>query len=118
MLDTGSVAKVPAEGYGGKLARGHLLAKRLGGSGADLRNITPIYQNPVNNPIMRGFEDVVYKRVNAGEIVSYEVTPIYKGEELVPTGITIVAKGNKGLDLQVSLRNIKEGYKKGDHTWK
>ena len=48
----------PAGFLGGSAnhARGHLISRLLGGSGTDARNLATIYQNPVNTPVMRGFE--------------------------------------------------------------
>ena len=71
MLNTGTGASrsiTPAGllGGGADHARGHLIARLLGGSGRDARNLATIYQNPVNTPIMRGFEQQVANAVRAG----------------------------------------------------
>ena len=54
-------------------ARGHLISRLLGGSGRDARNLTTLYQNPVNTPVMRGFEQQVANAVRGGQTVRYEV---------------------------------------------
>jgi hypothetical protein len=112
MLRTGSDVSqtVKVAGYGGRAAeqgRGHLIAKVLGGSGRDARNLVPIYQNPVNTPIMRGFERQVLKAVENGETVHYQVTPIYRGAELSPRAITMQAEGSGGFNLRVTVLNVK-----------
>lgn len=90
------------------LARGHLLAKVLGGSGTEARNIVSIIQNPVNSPVMRGFELSVRDAVAAGngtEIVDYAVTPLYRGASLMPEAVQIVANGQQGFQLAVTVLN-------------
>ncbi|WJR35311.1 DNA/RNA non-specific endonuclease [Mycobacteroides immunogenum] len=91
-------------------SRGHLLAARLSGMGDDARNLVKIIQNPVNSPAMRGFEAQVFNAVKGttevpGQIVNYSVTPLYKGSELMPEAIQIIAKGDNGFDLAVTLLN-------------
>ena len=49
----------------------------------------PIYQNPVNTPIMSGFERQIAQAAEAGQTVQYTVTPIYEGADLVPKAITL-----------------------------
>ena len=58
------VGEVP--GYGGRAAghaKGHLIARLLGGSGDDARNLTTLYQNPANTPVMSGFERQIARAV-------------------------------------------------------
>jgi hypothetical protein len=110
MLNTGTAASrsiKPAGFLGGNAnhARGHLISRLLGGSGKDARNLATIYQNPVNTPIMRGFEQQVANAVRAGETVKYTVTPIYRGTELIPRAFTLRATGNGGFNLHVSILN-------------
>ena len=54
---------------------------------------------------MRGFEQQVAGAVRAGETVSYTVTPIYRGAELVPRAFTLRATGSGGFRLHVSILN-------------
>jgi DNA/RNA non-specific endonuclease/Bacterial TSP3 repeat len=110
MLGTGTAASRsirPAGFLGGASnhARGHLISRLLGGSGRDPRNLTTLYQNPVNTPVMRGFEQQVANAVRGGQTVRYEVVPIYRGSELVPRGITLRATGDGGLRLHVTVLN-------------
>lgn len=86
-------------------ARGHLLARQLGGSGDDRRNLVTLIHIPVNTPIMRGFETRVRKAVDARETVLYSVTPNYKGKNPMPASVTINARGNKGFSLTVTFPN-------------
>ena len=86
-------------------ARGHLIARALGGSGTDARNLVKLYQNPVNSPIMRDFEAQVRAAVQAGQRVRYTVRPIYNGSEAVPRAITMSARGSGGFRLDVSVLN-------------
>ncbi|TWI35121.1 DUF4781 domain-containing protein [Paracoccus sulfuroxidans] len=110
MLDTGTHAdpnlRPPGfEGGGANHSRGHLLARRLGGDGAEMANLVTLYQNPTNSPVMRSFEDVVYRAVDAGENVNYRVTPVYAEGNPVPTHIVLQAKGDQGLDIAVTINN-------------
>jgi hypothetical protein len=110
MLGTGTDAlrSIKPPGFlGGSAnqARGHLIAKQLGGAGDDARNLVTLYQNPVNSPIMRGFENQVRAAVEAGEKVRYTVTPVYRGTEAVPRAITLSARGSNGFRLDVSVLN-------------
>lgn len=110
MLGTGTVASRsirPAGflGGGANHARGHLISRLLGGSGRDARNLTTLYQNPVNTPVMRSFEQQVANAVRAGQTVRYEVVPIYRGSELVPRGVTLRATGDGGFRLHATVLN-------------
>ena len=110
MIGTGTAASrsiKPAGFLGGNAnqARGHLISRLLGGSGTDARNLATIYQNPVNTPIMRGFEQQVAGAVRAGETVQYTVQPIYRGTELIPRAFTLRATGSGGFRLHVSILN-------------
>jgi hypothetical protein len=110
ILGTGTKASgsIKPPGYGGQAAgqaKGHLIARSLGGSGGDARNLVTLYQNPVNTPIMSGFERAVANAVRAGETVRYEVVPIYRGSELVPRAVTLRATGSGGFNLHVTILN-------------
>jgi DNA-entry nuclease len=88
-------------------ARGHLLGKQLGGSGDDPRNLVTLFQNPVNSPVMRDFETSVRAAVENGEVVKYSSVPIYKGDNLIPSGVTMSATGSGGFKLDVTVLNRK-----------
>lgn len=76
-------------------ARGHLLAKRLGGRGDDPRNLVTLTRH-ANSPQMSGFESAVAGRVRAGEVVEYSSTPLYRQGASAPTGILVTASGSRG----------------------
>jgi hypothetical protein len=110
MIKTGSPAaqRITPPGFAGggsNHARGHLIGNLLGGSGKDSRNLVTIIHNPVNTPIMRGFEKQIANAVKTGETVWYSVTPIYQGTNNLPIGITLFAKGSDGFELNLSLLN-------------
>ncbi|MNI73935.1 hypothetical protein D3C73_1299830 [compost metagenome] len=115
MIGTGSIPSqsiIPPGFLGGgpgspKHARGHLLGNQLGGSGKDARNLVTLYQTPVNTPVMRGYESAVRRAVDRGEVVRYQSIPIYDGNVLMPTGVTLKARGTNGYMLDVSIINKK-----------
>jgi len=88
-------------------ARGHLFGNQLGGSGDDPRNLVTLYQNPTNHPAMSGFEGQVRNAVEGGQTVIYSSTPVYQGDNLVPTGVTLNAQGSDGFSLDVTVLNRK-----------
>lgn len=88
-------------------ARGHLIGNQLGGSGDDPRNLVTLYQNPTNHPIMSGYERQIRNAVQNGETVIYKSTPIYKGNDLIPVGVTLSAQGSGGFSLNVTVLNKK-----------
>lgn len=120
MINTGTKATVTPPGYQSELGathhKGHLIAKELGGSGADSRNVATM-QSHVNNAGsrnslinggtlgMRSFERQVRHMVESGEIVALEVTPSYKGTNLVARGFTIGVQSSSGTNFSVSLLN-------------
>jgi hypothetical protein len=86
-------------------ARGHLLGRQLGGSGDVPENLVTLQQTPTNTPVMSGFESRVRSAIEAGENVRYSSTPIYNGNNLVPRGITLSARGSRGFRLDVTILN-------------
>jgi hypothetical protein len=98
---------IPPDFEGGEAghARGHLLARQLGGSGDEKKNLVTLYQNPTNTPFMSGVERDVRKAVEAGEIIEYSSIPVYLEDDGMPVGVTIEAKGNKGFHLYLSIPN-------------
>ncbi|WP_250655562.1 DNA/RNA non-specific endonuclease [Alkalimarinus coralli] len=112
MIGTGSPASrsIIPPGWSGNgtlnnEARGHLLGNQLGGSGKIPENIVTLQQNWTNSPVMRDFESSVANVVKQGEVANYLALPIYKGNNLVPRGITIQAEGSKGFSLGVTILN-------------
>ena len=111
MIGTGSSAnptiRPPGfEGGANNHARGHLLANILGGSGNDARNLVTLFQRNANSPNMRHFENQVRNAVDGGQVVNYRAIPIYSGNNSVPIGVTLTARGSGGFDLDVSIQNI------------
>ncbi|MTI95550.1 MAG: hypothetical protein FH749_08685, partial [Firmicutes bacterium] len=110
MIGTGSQASrsIRPPGFGGRAkthSRGHLLGRQLGGAGNDPRNLVTLYQNPVNTPVMSGYERMIRTAVEGGEVINYNVVPIYHGSNLVPRSVTITAQGDKGFNLALSILN-------------
>ncbi|MGP4002869.1 RHS repeat-associated core domain-containing protein [Streptomyces sp. 8N706] len=107
MLDEGTHANNalrPPGSLGGDYnqARGHMLARMLGGSGDTLDNLFAITQNPTNSPRMRDFEQAVYDAVNdRGEIVTYNVYLEYTDDkkDSVPVSIQLEASDRRGNTL-------------------
>ena len=111
MVGTGTEVKRgihPPPGYQGKAgghARGHLLGRQLGGSGSVESNLVTLFQNPVNHPIMSGFEGKVRKLLEAGEDVLYSSKPIYHGNSAVPSAVSITAESSSGKILSIFIPN-------------
>jgi hypothetical protein len=76
-------------------ARCHLLAKQLGGSGSDPRNLVTLTQRPSNSPEMRSFEDRIKRQVRTGEVVEYSATSLYDRGVLPPSRILLTAFGSR-----------------------
>ncbi|MFI0397169.1 DUF4781 domain-containing protein [Paracoccus jiaweipingae] len=109
-LDTGTHARSSIrppgfDGGGANHSRGHLLARMLGGSGDDPRNLVTLFQRDTNSPVMSDFERQVYLAAQAGETVNYRVTPIYEDGQAMPTAVALQAKGDQGLDIAVTIIN-------------
>lgn len=113
MVGTGTVANKEIRPTGfisgeANHARGHLIGRQLGGSGDDPRNLTTLYQNPVNTPFMTKYENQIRRALDQGETIRYRVTPIYEGNDLLCKEIKLEAKGleaNSKIDFTVSILN-------------
>lgn len=85
-----------------KVARGHILAKELGGKAdaANIRNLVPICQQTTNISMRDLAENKVAAIVEQGYTVDYEVALTYWDKNpFIPKAITIKAKGWKcGVD--------------------
>ncbi|MCZ4123101.1 DUF6531 domain-containing protein [Streptomyces sp. H39-S7] len=95
----------------GNQARGHLLGNQLGGSGDIPENLVTLVHNPVNTPVMRGYESEIRAAVQgnaetAGQTVQYSVTPVYDGDILMPTHVILEAHGSDGFHLYQSIANV------------
>ena len=64
-----------------------------------------MYHNPANSPVMRGFEYQVRRVVEAGEVVDYVAVPINKGSDEIAQGMTLMAQGDRGFSLSVTIQN-------------
>jgi len=104
VLVGGSKASYPEEGYGNGLDRGHLVAKILGGSGSDPRNIIPMYRY-ANRTRMRTYEGWIRAAVLQCQVVLYRVRPHYTGSDPIPTSVSLFAVGTKGFSLQEDIDN-------------
>ncbi|MER8002751.1 DUF6531 domain-containing protein [Streptomyces sp. NPDC095613] len=85
MLDEGTEARDslrPPGFLGGNhnQARGHMLARMLGGSGDTLDNLFTITQNPTNSPEMRDWEQDIYNEARRG-VVTYNVYLEYSDDQ-------------------------------------
>ncbi|WP_170154255.1 LamG-like jellyroll fold domain-containing protein [Actinoplanes italicus] len=127
MLDQGQPARgltikgLPkGQGTIQNLARGHLLADRLGGK-RNKSNLAAITQDPLNSPIMRdGIEQTVYDAVKSGQKVQYIVEPLYDGDSLVPRALRISAYGTGPNALKIDpfeLKNPAGMFGVGDEDW-
>lgn len=91
-------------------SRGHLIGRQLGGTGDDSRNLTTLYQTPVNSPYMTKYENQIRKAMDDGETIRYRVTPIYEGSDLLCASIEMEAKSlstNSTIDFHVRIINEK-----------
>jgi len=80
LINKGTEATIDPPGYEGEAsghARGHLLAKQLGGLGDEERNIVTLYQD-MNNSQMKTVENSVRRAVESGQSVQYRVESIYR----------------------------------------
>ena len=104
-LGTGSEASTDLpNGWPNGYERGHLLAKSLGGDGSLDTNIAPI--TPAANKRMYwDAEYLVQQAVDNGQIVQYQVTPNYSGNSITPDSFTVIANGDKGFALNITIQN-------------
>ena len=77
------------------IVRGHLLARVLGGDGADPRNLVPLYHVRNNLPMYQDFERAVQEYVDGGRNVRVSIHPEYavqppgvrRGDSVFPIAI-------------------------------
>ncbi|MFE4336756.1 RHS repeat-associated core domain-containing protein [Streptomyces sp. NPDC056831] len=95
-------------------ARGHMLARMLGGSGDTLDNLFTITQDPTNSPDVRDDEQAIYNAVHGdpaqnirGQTVQYSVYLDYPDNraDSVPKWIQLEANGKDGFHLGTSRLN-------------
>ncbi|MDH6129274.1 LamG-like jellyroll fold domain-containing protein [Kitasatospora sp. GP82] len=79
------------------IARCHLAPREFGGSGTDPRNLAPCFQRTANaGPLnsMRQFERHAGDALREGQIVDYEVMPVYASKtSTIPMGFSMMAYG-------------------------
>ncbi len=102
ILNTGSRAsrRLRPPGWSGNgnafnEARGHLLANMLGGTGREMQNLATLTQKPTNSPQMRNFEDEVARRLRNGEVIDYQIKPLYFDSALPPAFVLLTALGDR-----------------------
>ena len=88
-------------------SRGHLLGRQLGGSGEVASNLVALYQSRANSPVMRDYETMVADAARHGEIIRYEVRPLYASATArgAPRAVHLKASGNGGFRLDVEVAN-------------
>lgn len=126
------------DNYGGNLVynRGHLIAYSLtAGINSDTGKYQPTRIGDQNNPqnlftetdfinqeVQTIYEAKVRHAIEHGEHVIYQVTPVFRGNELVPRGINLQAISTNGqLDFNVFLANVEPGvqinYQNGSYIY-
>lgn len=110
MLGAGTKARGTPPGWQGhgrryNEARAHLLARQLGGSGTDVRNIVTMTHKGANTPQMSSFEGAVARRVRAGEVFEYSVMPLYGPGVLPPSAVLLTAYGSRGTPAARIIQN-------------
>ncbi|MCX4635123.1 DNA/RNA non-specific endonuclease [Streptomyces platensis] len=83
---------------GGDYHRSHLLGAQLGGSNKSTQNFVTLH-GYANTPVMRVYEGQIRKAVDAGETVTYTVTPKYKGNNLLPDSVELNVTGSNGFQF-------------------
>ncbi|WP_131818117.1 DNA/RNA non-specific endonuclease [Planctopirus hydrillae] len=92
----------------GNRGRAHLVARQLGGSGKDARNIVAMFQRTANSPAMSSCESKIAAAVKNGECVDLIVTANYSSDDPKPISVTIKANGDRGcFSLSVTISNSK-----------
>jgi hypothetical protein len=85
--------------------RGHLLARQLGGSGTDLRNLVTIYR-AVNDPDMKSYETRVAALLAVGPVY-YEAHANYSGNSALPSSIDLYWQSETtGVTGTVNIPNV------------
>lgn len=76
--------------------RGHLLARQLGGSGTDRRNLVTLYRT-ANSPEMSTQEQKIADSIAAGNTVYYSSVPVWGSDSNpIPLGVTMTAYTSTG----------------------
>ncbi|MGH6965912.1 MAG: DNA/RNA non-specific endonuclease [Phenylobacterium sp.] len=86
-------------------ARGHLIAKLLGGLGGEPRNLVTLTHRGANAPQMSNFEREAARRARSGEVIEYSSLPLYGGRALPPEAVLLTALGSRGAPSAALIRN-------------
>lgn len=103
-----AASHIQPPGYAGAAAghaKGHLLARMLGGAGDLPENFVTLMHDACNNSTMKALETSVRSAVEAGEVVELVVEPIYKGFTKIPHKLKFTAVGNRGTEIVEEIVN-------------
>lgn len=94
--------------------RCHLIAYQLSGENANPNNLITCTRN-MNAKVMTEFEQKVAKYIRKTKNhVLYRVTPIYRGTNLIASGVQMealsVEDNGKGIKFNVYIYNVQDGY--------
>lgn len=89
--------------------RTHLLGALIGGSNKRPENFVAMFRE-ANNPEMLRYEYQIRDALKAGQVVDFRATPIYRGNDSRPLGITITAKGSGPNPLNIDVTVLNRRY--------
>ncbi|MDJ0754742.1 MAG: DNA/RNA non-specific endonuclease [Ardenticatenaceae bacterium] len=87
---------------------GHLIGSRFGGAGEAI-NMLPQNSALNRNGRWKQLENFWAERINAGETVHVEISPIYNGRGNRPTSYDVVYRVNNGDPITVNIPNNRTG---------
>ncbi|MGB3438673.1 MAG: DNRLRE domain-containing protein [Actinophytocola sp.] len=104
VLDLDDSPRSTPPGFQPGMDRGHLMARRFGGSNTKPENLVPLYRG-ANQIGMARIEDIIARRLNNGERLYVYVRPIYRpgatANSYIPAEIEIYISGATGRLLYV-----------------
>jgi hypothetical protein len=89
-------------------AKGHLLARSLGGHGTGplaRQNLAIIQHEPFNTPLMSSIERRVRHFTDSGEEVWYQVTAVRRPGQPIPVGFNVVSVRPSGAAIDLTILN-------------
>lgn len=93
--------------------RSHLIGYQLGGVNAEPTNLVTGARE-FNAPNMLQYENVTDGAIEAGHSIRYQVTPIYKDNEIVPRGVQMrgysIDDSGASVNFNVFIYNVNVGY--------
>ena len=93
--------------------RSHLIGYQLSGQNNNPKNLMTGTRS-LNSPLMLVHEDDIayYLKQSSQHYVRYEVSPVYRGNELVARGVHMRAQsvGDNGVSFNVYIFNVEDGY--------